>query len=139
MQHTKYAYRIELPVSFDAALESTTEALSNEGFGILSEIDVKETLKKKLDVNFRRYRILGACNPPLAHQALLAEDDVGLLLPCNVIVAEIDNSRTRIAAIDPLAAMTISDNRAVEPIAAKVAEKLKRVLANLQSKAGTVA
>ena len=128
MNHTQYAFRTDLPVSFDTALDKVTEALSDEGFGILTEIDVRETLKKKLDVDFRQYRILGACNPPLAHQALKIEDDIGLLLPCNVVVADIGENNTRIAAIDPTAAMTIADNDRVEPIAADVAERLKRVL-----------
>jgi uncharacterized protein (DUF302 family) len=132
MEHTKYAYRIDLPVDFDTVLEKTVDALSHEGFGVLTEIDVRQTLKKKLDVDFRRYRILGACNPPLAHKALLAEDDIGLLLPCNVVVAEIDDNVTRVAAIDPLAAMTVADNNAVEPIASDVTEKLKRVITAIE-------
>ena len=132
MENTKYAYRIDVPIDFDTAVDKTTEALSHEGFGVLTEIDVKATLKKKLDVEFRKYRILGACNPPLAHKALLVEDDIGLLLPCNVVVAEIDDDTTRIAAVDPRAAMTIAGNSAVEPIAADVAEKLKRVITALE-------
>ena len=133
MEKTKYGYRIELPVAQEEALERVQKALKEEGFGVLTEIDVKETLKEKLDVEFRPYRILGACNPPLAHKALQAEDDIGLLLPCNVIVYQSTADSTRVVAIDPVAAMAIANNSAVEPVAKDVGQRLIRVLKALEA------
>ena len=116
---------------FDQALAKVPEALKTEGFGVLTEIDVKDTLKKKLDVDFRRYRILGACNPPLAHQALSANLDVGLMLPCNVIVYEGDDGRTVVTAVDPLETAAAQDDARVRDVAVAVREKLARVLDRL--------
>jgi uncharacterized protein (DUF302 family) len=105
--------------------------LKEQGFGVLTEIDVRETLKKKLDVDFPNYRILGACNPPLAHRALQAETEIGLLLPCNVIVYEASDGKTRVSAINPVAAMSMVDSQEVEPIADEVRQRLQIVLSKL--------
>jgi uncharacterized protein (DUF302 family) len=105
-----YYYSKTTHLGFDEAVSRITQALKEEGFGILTEIDVKDTLKKKLDVDFRNYRILGACNPPFAYKALQAEDKVGTMLPCNVIVQETADGDVEIAAIDPLASMQAIDN-----------------------------
>jgi uncharacterized protein (DUF302 family) len=117
--------------SFEDVLERVTAYLKNEGFGILTEIDVKETLKKKLDVNFRKYKILGACNPPFAYKALQAEDKIGIILPCNVIVQEISEDEIEVAAVDPVASMEAIHNPNLEGIALQVQEKLKKVIVNL--------
>jgi len=114
-------------LQFDKAVEKITAELQKEGFGILTTIDVKETLKKKLDVDFKRYVILGACNPPFAHKALQAEENIGLLLPCNVIVYD-KSGQTVVAAFDPLTMMKLLDNPAIEPIAKEVKERLTRVI-----------
>jgi uncharacterized protein (DUF302 family) len=126
-----YYINKKLEVSFDDAVKRTKEELKKEGFGVLAEIDVKETLKKKLDVDFRKYRILGACNPPLAHQSLQVEDRIGLMLPCNVIVQEADNGQIEVAAIDPVASMHAIENPRLRLIAEQVREKLKTVMNNL--------
>jgi uncharacterized protein (DUF302 family) len=119
-----------VPLSFEHALARTREALASEGFGVLTEIDVAATLRKKLDVEFRPYIILGACNPPLAHRALQAELDIGLLLPCNVIVyAADDPGATIVAGLDPVEALSLSGNEAVQPIAEEVRSRLQRVVA----------
>jgi uncharacterized protein (DUF302 family) len=130
---TKRSYGIErrLDLPYDDAVERVTAALQGQGFGILTEIDVRATLKKKLDLDFRRYVILGACNPPLAHRALSAELDVGLLLPCNVIVYEGEGGGSVVSAADPGAMMEISGNPALGPIAAEARERLERALAAL--------
>jgi uncharacterized protein (DUF302 family) len=117
-----------LTAGFDDTLTRTVAALKKEGFGVLTEIDVAATLKDKLGINFRRYRILGACNPPLAHKALLAEDKIGVMLPCNVTVQELGSGQTEIAAIDPRAAMERVGNPALVAIAAEVADRLTRVV-----------
>ena len=117
--------------SFEEVLEKVTASLKNEGFGILTEIDVKETLKKKLDVDFRKYKILGACNPPFAYEALQAEDKIGIMLPCNVIVQEIGEGVVEVAAVDPIASMKSVENQELHGIAAQVQEKLKNVVDNL--------
>lgn len=127
-----YYFSATLPVGFDEAVARTTQALKDEGFGIITEIDVKETLKKKLDVDFRRYRILGACNPALAHQALEIEDKVGTMLPCNVVVQEVGDGRVEVAAVDPLASMASIDNPKLQAVATGVREKLQKVIAALQ-------
>ncbi|MEP2773996.1 MAG: DUF302 domain-containing protein [Fulvivirga sp.] len=114
-------------VSFEEAIQKVTEALKEEGFGILTEIDVKETLKKKLDEDFRPYRILGACNPPFAHKALLAEDKIGAMLPCNVIVQQTDDG-VEIAAVDPVASMQAVGNKDLAKIAEEIQSKLKSVV-----------
>jgi len=117
--------------SFETALEKVTDSLSKEGFGVLTEIDVKATLKKKLDVDFRKYKILGACNPPFAYQALKAEDKIGILLPCNVIVQETAEGRVEVAAVDPIASMQAVENPGLGEIAVKVQEKMKKVVENI--------
>ena len=122
-----YGYKKQVRASFEGALEKTREELQKEGFGILTEIDVKATLKKKLDVDYDNYLILGACNPPFAYQALQAEKDVGLLLPCNVIVYEQDG-KTFVSAIVPTVAMGMVNNEDLRGIAAQVEEKLKKVI-----------
>ena len=116
------------PGSFDDALSKVTEALKGEGFGVLTEIDVKATLKKKLDVDFRNYKILGACNPPLAHRALSGELMLGLLLPCNVVVFEEDDGSITVSAIKPSEMFKVVDNPEIAPIADEVDTKLRRAL-----------
>jgi len=127
-----YYFSATLPLGFDEAIARTTQALKDEGFGIITEIDVKETLKKKLDVDFRRYKILGACNPALAHQALEIEDKVGTMLPCNVVVQEVGDGKVEVAAVDPLASMASIDNPKLSAIADGVRERLQKVIAGLQ-------
>jgi uncharacterized protein (DUF302 family) len=127
-----YYFSATLPLGFDEAIARTREALEDEGFGIITEIDVKETLKKKLGVDFRRYKILGACNPGLAHQALQIEDKVGTMLPCNVVVQEVGDGTVEVAAVDPLASMAAIDNFKLKSVADGVREKLQKVIAGLQ-------
>lgn len=117
--------------SFDRAIVKVVVSLKNEGFGVLTEIDVKETLKKKLDVDFQKYRILGACNPSFAYEALKAEDKIGIMLPCNVIVQEISEGEVEIAAVDPVASMKAVENPALLEIANQVQEKLRKVIKSL--------
>ncbi len=117
--------------SFEEVVEKVTASLKNEGFGILTEIDVKEILKKKLDVNFRKYKILGACNPPFAYKALQAEDKIGVMLPCNVILQEIAENDVEVAAVDPIASMKSIENQELYRIATQVQEKLKNIVHNL--------
>jgi uncharacterized protein (DUF302 family) len=113
--------------SFEKAIQKVTDALKEEGFGILTEIDVKETLKEKLDEDFRPYKILGACNPPFAHKALLAEDKIGAMLPCNVIVQQVDDG-VEVAAVDPVASMQAVGNKDLVKIAEEIRSKLKSVV-----------
>jgi uncharacterized protein (DUF302 family) len=120
-----------LGCSFDEALAKVPAALKTEGFGVLTEIDVKQTLKQKLDVDFRRYRILGACNPPLAHKVLSTNLDVGLMLPCNVIVYEGDDGRAVVTAVDPLQTPAAQQDPRIAEVATAVRDKLARVLALL--------
>lgn len=117
-----------LDAGFDETVARVVQALKQEGFGVLTEIDVSATMKQKLGVDFRKYRILGACNPPLAHRALTAEDKIGVMLPCNVIVQDAGAGKTEIAAIDPRAAMERVGNPALAEIAGEVAERLGRVV-----------
>ena len=117
-----------LDLGFDEALARVPQALSAEGFGVLTEIDVQATLKKKLGVDFRRYRILGACNPPFAHQALQHSLDVGMLLPCNVIVYETDDGKTVVSAVDPMLTMASQGDPSLRPLAEQVQQKLRRVI-----------
>ncbi len=126
-------YYIQKTVSlgFDAALDRVREELKKEGFGVLTEIDVRDTMKKKLDRDFREYRILGACNPSFAWQALQVEERIGLLLPCNVIVQKTTDGRVEVAAIDPAASMQRVDNPKLEDVARQVKAKLERVIAAL--------
>ena len=117
--------------SFDEAIEKVTIELKKEGFGVLTEIDVKETLKKKIDVDFRKYKILGACNPHFAHKAMTAEDKIGVFLPCNVIVQEHENGKVEVAAVDPIASMISVNNPALVSLAQEVQQKLIRVIENM--------
>jgi uncharacterized protein (DUF302 family) len=126
-----YYFSKTLKLSFEEAVARVTEALKKDGFGILTEIDVKETLKKKLNVDFRKYRILGACNPPFAYRALQAEDKIGLMLPCNVIVQELPGGEVEVAAIDPVASMAAVDNPKLREVGEQVQAKLKAVIDNL--------
>jgi uncharacterized protein (DUF302 family) len=114
--------------SFDEAVEKVTEELKKEGFGILSEINIHEKLKEKLNVDFRKYRILGACNPPSAYKALQAENKIGTMLPCNVIVQELENGKTEVAAVNPVASMQAVENDDLTAIAKDITEKLERVI-----------
>jgi uncharacterized protein (DUF302 family) len=124
----KYGFSKTVKLSYEQAIEKVTEELKKEGFGVLTTIDVKDTLKKKLNVDFSKYIILGACNPPFAHQALTAEEEIGLLLPCNVIVYE-KQGTTRVSIFDPMVMEGLVDNTKVGPIAKEVKERLQRVLA----------
>lgn len=126
-----YHFSKKLDIPFEEAVAKTTEALKQEGFGILTEIDIKATLKKKLDVDFKKYQILGACNPPLAHKALTAEDHIGLMLPCNVIVQEHDNGQVEVSAVDPVASMKAVENEELGNVASKVQGLLKKVIGSL--------
>ena len=117
--------------SFDETLAKLTDELKKEGFGILTEIDVKETLKKKLNVDFRRYKILGTCNPPFAYQALQAEDKIGILLPCNVIIQERGDGQVEVSAVDPMETMKAVENPNLAALAEQVQAKLKPVVANI--------
>ena len=132
-QTTRYGISATVEQPFARAVELTREELAKEGFGVLSEIDIAGALKKKLDIDFRPYVILGACNPPLANQALQAERDIGLLLPCNVIVYEADEEGTSVvAAMDPVEALSLTGNAAIRPLAEEVKERLHRVLAAVE-------
>lgn len=126
-----YTFHKELQLPYDEAVESVTAALKEEGFGVLTEIDVRQTLKTKLDVDFPRYVILGACNPPLAHKALLAEHEIGALLPCNVVVYEDEAGGSVVSAIDPGMMLGVVQNAELQPIADEVTERLQRVLNSL--------
>ncbi|RME78639.1 DUF302 domain-containing protein [Candidatus Woesearchaeota archaeon] len=125
-----YGYRKKLNCTVDEAESKVREALQEEGFGVLTYIDVKKTLKKKLDINTKEYRILGACNPPFAHKALEAEKEIGLLLPCNVIIY-VAEDLCWVSAIDPVVAMGMIDNVALKPIAEQVRNKLRKVIDSL--------
>jgi uncharacterized protein (DUF302 family) len=117
--------------NFEEAIEQVTAELKKEGFGVLTEIDVKETLKKKIDVDFKKYKILGACNPQSAYKALQSEDKIGVLLPCNVVVEEHENGDIEVSAVDPIASMSAARNNELEGIASEVQQKLMRVIENL--------
>lgn len=122
-----------LNVDFDTAVVMVTNALKAEGFGVLTEIDVKETMKKKLDVNFRPYKILGACNPPLAYRSLSAVPEVGLLLPCNVIVYQMENGQIEVSLVNPLAMLGVIDNPVLHSIANEAYARLARVAEAIRS------
>ncbi len=128
METTAYGFSRTTNMSYEEAMEKVTEELKKEGFGVLTEIDVKATLKKKLDVDFKKYKILGACNPPYAYKALQHEEQIGLMLPCNVIVYEKDSGETVVAAIDPIASMQAVQNAELGQIAAEIRQKLKNVI-----------
>lgn len=126
-----YYFSKTLPAAFDEAVRRTTEALKREGFGIITEIDVKKTMKEKIGADFRSYRILGACNPKLAHEALQIEDKVGTMLPCNVVVQDAGGGKTEVAAIDPVASMQAIDNPKLREAATQVQGMLKKVIDSL--------
>lgn len=133
MEETRYGLRVTLPLSYEHAVDRTTQALKAEGFGVLTTIDVKETLKQKLDREFRKYVILGACNPPLADRALHAELEIGLLLPCNVIVYETEPGHSAVAAMAPIAALGIvGENRELASVAGEADQRLRRALRSLE-------
>jgi uncharacterized protein (DUF302 family) len=125
---TSYAIGRSVALPYEKAVERIRATLAEQGFGVLTEIDVRATLKKKLDVDFKRYIILGACNPPLAYRGFQEEADIGLLLPCNVIVYEESPTESRVAVLDPVAQLGISGRRDMEPIAREAREKLERAL-----------
>lgn len=129
----KYYFSKTIDGEFDEVVIKVKEGLKKEGFGILTEIDVKKALKEKLDVEFKKYRILGACNPPFAYKALLVEDKIGTMLPCNVVVQELSDRVVEVAAIDPVASMKSVENLELSDIAIQVREKLKKVVEELQA------
>ncbi|MDD2271569.1 MAG: DUF302 domain-containing protein [Desulfuromonadaceae bacterium] len=126
-----YCFSKKVAVGFEEAILQVTEELKKEGFGILTEIDVTATLKKKLNVDFRKYRILGACNPPFAYRALLAEPRIGTMLPCNVIVQEMDDGKIEVSAVDPLSSMQAIQNSGLQGVAEEIQLKLKKVIEQL--------
>jgi len=128
----EYAFSTVLNTSYEEAVTKVTDALKEEGFGVLTEIDVKATLKKKLDKEFRKYVILGACNPPYAYRTLQADLDVGLLLPCNVIVYETNDRKAYVSALNPVSALEIMKSEEVRKIAEEVSGKLKRVIERIK-------
>jgi len=130
MSKPGYEFTVDIALGFQDAEQRTRELLEEEGFGVLTEIDVRSTLKEKLDEDFRQYKILGACNPQLAHRALLSEPGIGLMLPCNVVIEEAA-AGTRVRFMEPVAALGIVGNIAVEPIAAEASARLHRVAARL--------
>jgi uncharacterized protein (DUF302 family) len=133
VQETRYGLRVELPIAHDQAVEQTISALKAQGFGVLTTIDVQQTLKQKLGRDFRKYVILGACNPPLADRALQAELEIGLLLPCNVIVYELAPARSVVAAMAPIAALGIvGENRELQAVATEADNRLRRALTALE-------
>lgn len=131
IEQRKLGLAVTLETDFESALADVTEALKQEGFGILTEIDVKATLKKKLDKDFRPYRILGACNPPLAHQALTAMPEVGLVLPCNVTVEQLDSGQILVSFLDPVTMMGFMDEPALEGVAKEARSRIERAAAKL--------
>ena len=126
-----YFFEKEIEMEFNEAIAHVTEELKNEGFGVLTEIDVKATLKIKLNTDFRNYRILGACNPPLAHKALTSERHIGLMLPCNVVLQDSEDGKTLVSAIDPVASMQAVENESLGEVAQQVQGKLKKVIESL--------
>ena len=126
-----YYFSKQLNTGFDDAIEKVTAALKEEGFGVLTEIDVKETFKKKLDVDFKKYRILGACNPVFAHKAISAEDKIGVFLPCNVVVEEHEDGTVEVSAVDPAASMMAVENESLGVLALEVQTRMKKVIDEL--------
>lgn len=126
-----YYFNKTIKGTFDEVIEKVTKELKEEGFGILTDINIQETLKKKLDVNFKKYRILGACNPPFAHKALLAEDKIGTMLPCNVIVQELEEGVIEVAAVNPMASMQAVQNEKLNDIANEITTMLEKVINKL--------
>ncbi len=133
MEETRYGIRVGLPLAYEDAVERTKAALKAEGFGVLTTIDVKETIQQKLGRDFRKYVILGACNPPIAYQALSAETEIGLLLPCNLIVYQTDPGRSAVSAVAPLVTMSRVGNPALVPLGQQVDAKLRRVITSLEA------
>lgn len=133
-----FGFCVDTPLAYEEAEPQVRELLTAEGFGVLTEIDVRATLREKLDVDFQRYVILGACNPPLAHRALQAEPAVGLLLPCNVVVAERAEGGSRVSFMDPVAVLDMIDNPELWPVAAEARERLKRVAEALSERSAPV-
>lgn len=125
--NAQYGFGVDLPVAYDQAIPLVVEALKAEGFGVLTEIDVKATMKKKLDVDVQPYVILGACNPKLAYQGLQAEPELGLLLPCNVIVYDSGDGSSRVSIVDPLQMLGVVENPALQPVADEANSRLRRV------------
>jgi uncharacterized protein (DUF302 family) len=128
----KYYFGKSLKTDFETAVAKTKEALKSEGFGVLSEIDIHEKLKEKLGIDFRRYKILGACNPAYAYKALQKEDKIGVMLPCNVIIQEIIEGKIEVAAVDPIASMSAIENPELMNIAGEIQKKLKNVIDKLE-------
>lgn len=128
-----YYFNTVISGDFDAIIVKVTRLLQNEGFGILTEIDIQQTLKKKLDVDFKKYKILGACNPPFAYKALQAEDKIGTMLPCNIIVQELENNKIEVAAINPMVSMQAVKNNELESIAQQVSSRLENVITTLKN------
>jgi uncharacterized protein (DUF302 family) len=126
-----YYFSKIVDTNFDDTIDKVTEELKKEGFGVLTEIDVKATFKKKLDLDFRKYRILGACNPHFAHEAILAEPNIGTMLPCNVIVQELENGKVEVSAVNPVASMMAIKNDKLGPVAEQVRDNLKKVIDSL--------
>jgi len=126
-----YCFSKKLSLNFEETIEKVTTELKKEGFGVLTEIDVKETLKKKLDVDIKKYHILGACNPHFAYKAIQAEDKIGVFLPCNIVVQELNNGEIEVSAVDPIASMSAVNNDALREIAIDVQQKLKQVISAL--------
>lgn len=131
MNRMSYYFNKIVEGKFSEVIENVTEELKKEGFGILTEIDVKATLKKKLDVDFRNYRILGACNPPFAYKALQVEEKVGTMLPCNVVVQERPDGKIEVSAVDPVASMQAIDNAMLGEVAGIIQQKLKKAINNI--------
>lgn len=127
----KYYFEKTIEGEFEEVIKTVTDELEKEGFGVLTEINVTETLKKKLDVDFKKYQILGACNAPYAHKALKAEDKIGTMLPCNVIVQELEDGKIEVAAVNPMASMQAVKNKDLEKIASEIGDKLQNVINQL--------
>ena len=130
---TAYYYSTIVTGNFENVIEKVTQLLQKEGFGILTQIDIQQTLKKKLNVDFNKYKILGACNPPFAYKALQAESKIGTMLPCNIIVQELDKDRIEVAAVNPLLSMQAVKNAQLESIAQEVSDKLENVINSIKS------
>ena len=129
----KYYFNTTVSGNFEAIIEKVTQLLKEEGFGILTQIDIQQTLKNKLDVNFKKYKILGACNPPFAYEALQQEDKIGTMLPCNIIVQELEKNKIEVAAINPMVSMQAVKNEKLGNIAQQVSKKLENVISNLKN------
>jgi len=127
-----YFDKVLADISFDEAIEKVTAELKNEGFGVLTEIDVQDTFKKKIDVDFKKYKILGACNPHFAHKALKSEDKIGVFLPCNVVVEEHENGNIEVSIVDPIASMSAVENSTLGELALEIRDKLLNVIKNLK-------